>query len=147
MLSFVAATPSVMCSPRPGARIRGAKARAHQATSRPGNKFEMANGERLMNTKRLALSTLALAAAGAAGTASAQSSVTLYGVVDAFYQYATADNDIHRLQSGGINGSRFGVRGVEDLGGGLKALFTLEAGLNVDDGTVGQNPTGGNTFW
>src|SRR5262245_39183159 len=103
----------------------------------------MANGERLMNTKRIALSTLALAAAGAAGTASAQSSVTLYGVVDAFYQYATGGNSINRLQSGGINGSRLGVRGAEDLGGGLKALFTLESGINLDDGSVGQS----GVFW
>ena len=93
----------------------------------------------MMNTKRLALSTLALAAAGVAGTASAQSSVTLYGVVDAFYQYANGDDSVNRLQSGGINGSRLGVRGVEDLGGGLKALFTLESGINIDTGTTGQD--------
>jgi predicted porin len=96
-----------------------------------------------MNTKRLALTTLAVAAAGAAGTANAQSSITLYGVVDAFYQYATADESVNRLQSGGINGSRLGVRGVEDLGGGLKALFTLESGINIDTGTTAQD----GVFW
>jgi predicted porin len=93
-----------------------------------------------MKYKRLALTTLALAAAG---TASAQSSVTLYGVADAFLQYASGDNSVTRLQSGGINGSRFGVRGQEDLGGGLRALFTLESGINLDDGTTGQS----GVFW
>jgi predicted porin len=97
-----------------------------------------------MNTKRLALTTLALAAAGAAGTAGAQSSVTLYGVADAFYQFLDGDDDsLNRLQSGGLNGSRLGVRGTEDLGGGLKALFQLETGINIDDGTTGQ----GGVFW
>jgi hypothetical protein len=93
-----------------------------------------------MNTKRLALTTLALAAAG---TASAQSSVTLYGIADAYVQYLDGEDGLTRLQSGGINGSRLGVRGSEDLGGGLKAIFTLETGINIDDGTTGQ----GGVFW
>ena len=93
-----------------------------------------------MNTKRLALTTLALAAAGGA---SAQSSVTLYGIVDAYVQYLDGEDSMTRLQSGGINGSRLGVRGSEDLGGGLKAIFTLESGINIDDGTTGQS----GVFW
>jgi predicted porin len=68
----------------------------------------------------------------------AQSNVTLYGVVDMFYQYADGANSLSRLQSGGLSGSRFGLRGSEDLGGGLKANFALEGGINVDEGTSGQ---------
>lgn len=93
-----------------------------------------------MAIKKLALSALALAAAGAV---QAQSSVTIYGVADAFLQVADGDETLTRLQSGGLNGSRLGLRGVEDLGGGLRALFTLEHGINLDDGSVGQS----GVFW
>ena len=93
-----------------------------------------------MAIKHVALTAVALAAAGAAN---AQSSVTLYGIVDAFVQYADGADSETRIQSGGLNGSRLGVRGSEDLGGGLRAIFTLESGVNLDDGTVGQ----GGVFW
>lgn len=68
----------------------------------------------------------------------AQSNVTLYGAVDLFYQNAQGANSLSRLQSGGLSGSRFGLRGTEDLGGGLKANFVFEGGINADDGTSGQ---------
>lgn len=84
--------------------------------------------------------TLILAAilASAAGTAQAQSSVTLYGLVDAGFLHSKVDGQSSRnaLDSGIQNDSRFGMRGSEDLGGGLKANFTLESGINVDDGTT-----------
>lgn len=91
---------------------------------------------------------IALAAFGAmAGAAHAQSSVTLYGLVDMFVGEATNTTTIGgvttktkpgvSLTSGGLSGSRWGLRGAEDLGGGLKATFQLEAGINADDGTVG----------
>jgi predicted porin len=66
----------------------------------------------------------------------AQSSVTLFGIVDATLQYAS-QNDVHvtRLNgNGGLQSSRIGFRGIEDLGGGLSAGFHLEAGVNVDSG-------------
>jgi predicted porin len=69
----------------------------------------------------------------------AESSVQLYGVVDAFVQALDADRSVHRVQSGGLAASRIGFRGREDLGGGLEAFFTLEGGLNVDEGTMSQN--------
>jgi predicted porin len=81
----------------------------------------------------LSLSMLALA-----GSAYAQSGVQVYGVVDAFGQVLDGDSRIARLTSGGQSGSRLGFRGSEDLGGGLRANFTLESGINLDDGTVGQ---------
>jgi predicted porin len=71
------------------------------------------------------------------GAAHAQSSVQLYGVVDAFGQYLNASESMHRLQSGGLAASRLGFRGREELGGGLEAFFVLEGGLNVDEGTLG----------
>jgi GBP family porin len=72
----------------------------------------------------------------AAGGAAAQSSVTLYGVVDVFGQYLNnGGNASISERSGGNTGSLFGLKGSEDLGGGLKAVFTLENGFNVNNGT------------
>jgi len=73
----------------------------------------------------------------ACGMASAQSSVTLFGIVDANLGYVDADaSDKGRFGLGGHgrSTSRFGIRGSEDLGGGLKASFWLEGEVNVDDG-------------
>jgi len=81
------------------------------------------------------IATLAVLAAASVG-AYAQSSVTLFGVLDVNARYVkNGDNKIKSLGSGGINTSRLGVRGTEDLGDGLKAGFWLETGLNVDSGT------------
>jgi predicted porin len=75
--------------------------------------------------------------AGFAGVAHAQSSVTLYGIVDTGYVNTKVDGKsaVNGINSGIGAGSRFGVRGSEDLGSGLKANFMLEAGFNSDDGT------------
>lgn len=87
----------------------------------------------------------AAVAALAAGGAYAQSSVTLYGVVDAGIEYtnknvsANGNHNLFAMQSGNQSGSRWGLRGVEDLGGGLKGIFVLESGFNVDDGKSGQS--------
>ncbi|MFG6413161.1 porin [Roseateles sp. DC23W] len=99
-----------------------------------------------MKYKTFALSALALAASSAVFAQSAApssgSQVTLYGILDANVQVLDGAARQTRVQSGGLSGSRFGLRGSEDLGGGLKAFFTLESGINVDDGTYGQN-----AFW
>ncbi len=71
--------------------------------------------------------------------AAAQSSVTLYGVADAAIarEDTGATNGSRTVvNSGNQSGSRIGFRGVEDLGNGLKAAFTLEAGANLDTGTT-----------
>ena len=84
-------------------------------------------------------SLLALAVLGAfAGVASAQSSVTLYGTLDVNGQYIKNTGTDRRYSMGtdGINSSQLGFRGVEDLGGGLKAGFTLLSGVNPDSGTA-----------
>ena len=84
-------------------------------------------------------SLLALAVLGAfAGSAAAQSSVTLYGTVDLAGTYVKNDGSSRRLSlaNDGINSSQLGFRGIEDLGGGLKAGFNLLAGVNADNGTT-----------
>lgn len=72
----------------------------------------------------------------AAGSAAAQTSVTLYGIADTFVQYLD-NGGIHSFseRSGGSTGSMFGLKGSEDLGGGLKAEFTVENGYNLNNGS------------
>lgn len=87
------------------------------------------------------LERVALAAvlACASLAAHAQSSVTLYGIIDTFVEAAdNGDDTIARVESGGAYGTRWGMRGREDLGGGLAAIFGLEAGFNNDTGVQGQ---------
>lgn len=94
-------------------------------------------------------SLLALAITGITGLltafpASAQSSVTLYGVIDASLRYTSnvkgtnGVGDAYSMTSGGIQGSRWGIKGTEDLGGGTTAMFTLESGFVPSDGTSDQ---------
>jgi predicted porin len=80
-------------------------------------------------------------AASFASVAHAQSSVTLYGLLDAGLTYTSnvAGNSKWAAGSGGINQSMFGLRGSEDLGNGLKAIFTLESGFNVNNGGLANN--------
>jgi predicted porin len=74
--------------------------------------------------------------AAISGGAYAQSSVTLFGIIDEAARYTkNGDLKLKSLVSGGINSSRWGVRGTEDLGSGLKAGFWLESGFNADSGT------------
>jgi predicted porin len=84
-----------------------------------------------------------IALATLAATASfAQSTVTMFGVIDAAYASGSGSvSDKTQLKNSGYNSSRFGVRGTEDLGGGLSASFHLEAGVNNDDGTASASNT------
>ncbi len=95
--------------------------------------------------KKLLIASAALAMV--AGTAQAQSSVTVYGLIDAGYATSNIDhgNNLETNQkavgglhsgngTGTLSGSRIGFRGVEDLGGGLKANFVLETGINYSSG-------------
>lgn len=88
--------------------------------------------------------------------AHAQSNVTLYGIVDEGLSYtnnvATGGKDangklphgsLFALQSGAVQGSRWGLKGTEDLGGGLSTVFQLENGFNTSTGALGQ---GGRMF-
>ena len=98
-------------------------------------------------------SLLALAVLGAfAGAAQAQSSVTIYGIVDTGVTYTSkAVSSINpngtantgskfALNSGVLQGSRIGFKGTEDLGGGLSAVFNLETGFKNDTGMTDGNP-------
>ncbi len=78
---------------------------------------------------------IALAIAGLASTAVfAQSNVTIYGIADVYAGHASADGKTSQnvINSGGWSGSRLGFKGSEDLGDGLKTIFVLEYGLNMD---------------
>ncbi|NUO84657.1 MAG: porin, partial [Cupriavidus sp.] len=90
--------------------------------------------------------------------AAAQSSVTLYGVADINVEYVNrvgavpvaangfnpgAGDKVFRMASGGLSGSRWGLRGMEDLGNGWQASFVLESGFGVDNGALQQ---GGRLF-
>jgi predicted porin len=89
-----------------------------------------------------------------AGSAFAQTSVTLYGVADINVEYVNhvgnvptaangfnpgPANNVYRMDSGGLAGSRWGLRGTEDLGAGTKAVFVLESGFGLDNGTLQQS--------
>jgi len=102
-------------------------------------------------------SLLALAVLGAfAGAAQAQSSVTIYGIVDTGITYTskvatgtgTNTGSKFAVNSGNIQGSRIGFKGVEDLGGGLSAVFQLETGFTNDNGGLQGSDavTGSNLF-
>lgn len=85
-----------------------------------------------MNAKLLA----GLVAACFAAPALAQSNITIYGIVDAgLHISSNGEGTRTKLVSGITDGSRIGFKGVEDMGGGLKAIFNLEARFEVDNGT------------
>jgi len=95
---------------------------------------------------------VALAFGAVSGIASAQSSVTLYGLLDVGIEYknqvpTTTGNKTNssqvQMQAGNLLGDRWGLKGVEDLGGGLKAIFTLESGFLIN---TGQSSQGGREF-
>lgn len=101
-------------------------------------------------------SLIALALMGAfSGAAFAQSSVTLYGILDVNLQRndpkegtcwtdrvggsSAVCSTTTGVNGGHQSGNRWGVRGTEALGGGMSAIFTLEGGFSIDTGTLGQN--------
>ena len=93
-----------------------------------------------MNKTCLPFSLAFALAACAAANVHAQSSVTVYGSIDASMRYQTnvdaAGNGLASIASGQYYSNRLGFRGVEDLGGGLKARFTLESGFASDTGAL-----------
>ncbi|MGE0331475.1 MAG: porin [Ramlibacter sp.] len=85
-------------------------------------------------------SLIALAVLATAGVASAQSSVTLFGIVDANLAIGKGSGvgsfDRTSMKNSGYNSSRLGFRGTEDLGGGMSASFWIEGALSNDDGNA-----------
>jgi predicted porin len=101
-----------------------------------------------MNTMKKSL--LALAVLGAfAGVASAQTNVTVYGLVDAgvTFEGGGAAGSVTKLATGVQSGNRLGFKGTEDLGGGLKANFQIESGFDLDTGTGRQGALFGRQAW
>jgi general bacterial porin, GBP family len=92
-------------------------------------------------------SLIALAMLGAfAGSALAQSNVTLYGILDVNYQRNDPNgpqSTTSGINSGHQSGSRWGLRGSEALGRGMNGIFAIEGGFGLDDGLMGQ----GNRLW
>src|ERR1700761_4365986 len=70
--------------------------------------------------------------------ARAQSSVTLYGVIDAGVTYVSNAGGAHQVKfdDGVSYANRWGIKGTEDLGGGLKAVFALESGFHLGNGQI-----------
>ena len=94
----------------------------------------------------LVLSTLAVGCTAAlAQTAPVPNSVTLYGIIDVGVQRVTgyAKGTDTALVSGIMEGTRFGLRGNEDLGGGWRALFTMENRTEANNGTISNRPSSG----
>lgn len=97
-----------------------------------------------MNLRYLLVGTLGISAAA---VAHAQSSVTLYGLIDvapaSFSRTTAADDRMSKLNSDTGSSSRFGVRGTEDLGGGLAAFFNLESPIDPKSGAVSGGASSG----
>ncbi len=83
-----------------------------------------------------ALSSAAFVLAGIPGLCQAQSSVTLYGSIDAGITYVsnTGGSHVVKFDDGILHGNRWGLKGTEDLGGGLSAVFALENGFQLGNG-------------
>jgi predicted porin len=94
--------------------------------------------------KKITSGFMVLTIAGASASAHAQNSVTLYGLIDAGFGYTnTSTGNEYGMMNGNLSGSRWGLKGAEDLGGGLKTIFQLENGFNVGTGKLSQ---GGREF-
>lgn len=87
-----------------------------------------------------AAAALSLAALGLGTAVHAQSNVSVYGSLDVSISHIdnVQGRSLRRLDTGSLYANRLGFRGQEDLGDGLKAVFVLENGFNVDTGTVAQ---------
>ena len=111
---------------------------------------EERGGLRNKGTIEMKKTLAALAVLGAFAGSAVAADVTLYGLVDYGFNYQHVDADTNadaqdsfRMMSGQNSGSRFGLKGTEDLGNGLTVGFVLENGFNADDGTLGN---GGRLF-
>lgn len=105
-------------------------------------------------THRASLATLlavlasatALSAHAQSPAAAPASTITMYGLIDATVRHASnavapSGDDNTDVGDGIFTGSRWGLRGREDLGGGLRAFFTLEAGFDPSSGAITQATT------
>ncbi|MGH8846774.1 MAG: porin [Polaromonas sp.] len=95
--------------------------------------------------KKLTLVATAVMGLLSTTAAMAQSTVTVYGLVDGGYNRVTGlrNGTANHIASGIMEGSRWGLRGTEDIGGGYKAIFTLENRFELDTGSVSNRPASG----
>lgn len=93
----------------------------------------------------MALTGMALALAAVPNASYAQSSVTLYGIIDAGVTYVSNAGGSHQVKfdDGIAQANRWGLKGTEDLGGGMKAVFELESGFHLGNGQIAN---GGSLF-
>jgi len=104
---------------------------------------------KLPSTKKIltttAVSTAVTLLASFSGAASAQSSVTLYGTLDTAVAWAsnTQGHSTFMTSAGNLSPNLWGLKGSEELGNGLKAIFDIESGFNIDNGHANQ---GGRMF-
>jgi len=100
----------------------------------PKYKISLKTSARLIGVLSLTVS------ASYAPQAAAQSSVTLYGILDDGITYVSnmGGHSVVQQSSGVFSASRFGFKGSEDLGGGMRAIFTLEDGFTLNNGAFGQ---------
>src|ERR1700690_2498867 len=96
----------------------------------------------MKKTASLALTVVLL---GTVSGVYAQSSVTLYGTIDEAVAYYnnTGHGSVFQMQGGNLDSNKWGLKGTEDLGGGLKTVFNLENGFDINTGAL-QN--GGSEF-
>ena len=72
------------------------------------------------------------------GSVQAQNSVVMYGVIDEGLNFTSnaGGHTAYQMHSGDMGATRWGLKGVEDLGAGYKAIFTLENGFNINTGSI-----------
>jgi GBP family porin len=108
------------------------------SANRPRNRARIAGNSQLSEYRSMKKTLLGAALMGAfSASAHAQSSVTLYGLIDAGMTYSSNQGGHNDFQqsSGLVSNTVFGLRGSEDLGGGLHAIFRLENGFNINNGS------------
>jgi len=99
-------------------------------------KFEM---------KKTLVALAVMAVAGAASAQIAPNSVTLYGLIDTAVVFRDVGGvSTTTMDAGTMNGSRWGMKGTEDLGGGMNAVFQLEGGIDSSTQQLGQSTAGAN---
>ena len=92
-----------------------------------------------MKNSKIKASVIAVAAFAVSSAAMAQSSVTLYGMLDSSIGYTSnvGGKSLVAMEGGASGSNKWGMKGQEDLGGGLKAVFKIENGFNIGNGKIG----------
>lgn len=95
--------------------------------------------------KKTLVALAVMAVAGAASAQIAPNSVTLYGLIDTAIVFRDVGGvSTTTMDAGTMNGSRWGMKGTEDLGGGMSAVFQLEGGMDSSTQQLGQSTAGQN---